>query len=143
MFTYNNILSLIKLKELKVKNELKHIENIKKLLELYPDLEDCYNDNTSWIVSESVNSIVDRCLIYTRNNSIELQAWIQTEFGVVYTSPPILFIGKYSYDNIESYTPSNDLEFYLINTKISKFVIESIHDYFKDPSWRKECIKTS
>lgn len=141
MFTYFSIPRLINLKELRVKNELKHIENIKKLAELYPDLEECCDDNTSWLVSKSVNSIADRCVISQRNNLIELFPFIITEFGKVASTPPCLVIGIYEYIHENKYTPSKDLDLYLINNKMSEFIRESVHEYFKNPTWVKECIK--
>lgn len=100
---------ILKLKK-EIENKQKEVDNIGKLIELFPDLE-AYTDRwkNKYFIAKSANSKVTR--YYTKHNCgccsdspLEFWAYLETEYGKVYSNPSGVFIGQKSdyKDNIYS-----------------------------------------
>lgn len=121
----------------KIKQEEKEIENKKKLLERFPDLEE-HRDRWGNIrfISSEINTIADK--VFINHNcgccpDSPLQAWPYKEFfGIkVFSNPTQFFVGQKNQFGIGD-IPDQDWEEELRKENISEEAIKEIQKYFNE-----------
>ncbi len=123
-----------------IQSQIKELESkadkLKKLTELYPDLQKHQNRwKTVRYYSKSVNDKVDKVEIRHNcgccsDSPVEVWPYLETEFGPVYSDPPSFNPGErdsYSYCD-RSYPGWEDR---LIAANISKTVIQRVQTHFE------------
>lgn len=128
---YTSIIKKIEENERKIFNLSSEIEVLKKHLEKFPDLvaiDIKYTGRHGYLCSKMVNSIATDIIFCHSEYGTEVQPYIKTEFGWVFSKPHYFFIGKPHcvFGNI----PEPGWKDLLIEYNISEDVINQIDNEF-------------
>lgn len=132
---HDSIKIFFEVNEKQIAKLTKQIERVKKLHELYSDLEIFAKNSKQCgcFASTSVNSKVnlyDMPYEGSYDLTVKIYPYIITEYGDVYSNPPCFAVGMY--DSKYHITAFDNWWKILQNNNISKDIIKNVSEFLKD-----------